>query len=410
MHINSFRGKRMKKIRTRIIRISICVCKGFLNIIYYFMKICPTKNKIVMLSRQTNKPSIDFELIQKEILQRTKNIEVTILCRTLKKDIRERINYCFYILKCMYHIVTAKVCILDSYSIPISILKHKKGLKIIQIWHASGAIKKFGYQSLNKKEGRGTEIARIMNMHKNYSHVMAPSEITAKFYEEAFGINKDKLFINGLPRIDYLLDKKLGKDKIHEFYKEYPKFRNKKTILYVPTFRKDKDCTDIVKGLINTVNLEKYNLIIQLHPLDKSADKSKYTVNKKYNTFDLLKISDYIITDYSAVAFETSILNKPLYFYLYDLNNYKKTRGLNVNLLKEMNHCASANIKEIIKAIEEDEYDYEQLEKFRSKYMINDYNNTKRLVDFIFKYLDKDAGNGESKNSIDEYGKKELNV
>ena len=188
----------MKEIRVHIIRIGICIGKCFLNLIYFFVKMFPTKNKIVMMSRQSNKSNLDFELIKQEILKRNNNIEIKILCRVLKKDIKARINYCFYLFKCMYHISTSKVCILDGYSIPISILKHKKNLKVIQIWHASGAIKKFGYQSLNKKEGRGTKIAKIMNMHKNYNYVIAPSDTTADFYKEAFGIDKDKIIINGL--------------------------------------------------------------------------------------------------------------------------------------------------------------------------------------------------------------------
>lgn len=400
----------MKKLRTQIIRIGISIAKGFLNIIYFFVKMFPTKNKIVMLSRQSNKPSMDFDLIHKEILARTSEVEIKVLCKTLKNNITERINYCFYILKCMYHIATAKICILDSYSIPISILKHKKDLKIIQIWHASGAIKKFGHQSLNKKEGRGIEIAKIMKMHKNYSYVMAPSKMTGNFYSEAFQIDKGNIFINCLPRIDYLINQELGKEKIKNFYKEYPKFKNNETILYVPTFRKDKDCSDIFKNLIASINFKKYNLIIKLHPLDKSDEIDEYTVDKKYNTFDLLKIADFIITDYSAVAFEASVLNKPLYFYVYDINEYKKTRGLNINILKEMSSSASTNIKEIIKSLENNQYDYQELEKFKNKYMNYETNNTKKLVDFIFKYLDKDVENEENKNYINEYSKEKLNI
>lgn len=403
----------MKKIRTQIIRIGIGIGKCLLNIIYFFVKMFPARNKVVMLSRQSNKPSIDFELIEKEILNRTDNVEVKILCKILKKDIKERINYCFYILKCMYHIATAKICILDGYSIPISILNHKKNLEIIQIWHASGAIKKFGYQSLNKKEGRGTEVARIMNMHRNYNHVMAPSNTTAKFYEEAFGISKDKIFINGLPRLDYLLNENLGKEKIESFYKENPKFKDtaKKTILYVPTFRKDADCTESIEKIIKNINFKKYDLIIKLHPLDKSVKNNEYIVDKKYNTFDLLKIADYIITDYSAVAFEASILNKPLYFYTYDINDYKKVRGLNIDLLEEMNNATSTNIKEIVEAIENDKFDYGELEKFRDKYMGNSFsNNTAKLVDFVFKYLDEDVGNEKDKDNANEYSKEKLNI
>ncbi len=401
----------MKKIRTKILRVAICVGKWLLNTIYFFVKICPTKNKVVMLSRQSNKPNVDFLLIQKEILRRTNNVEVKVLCKVLKKNLLDRIDYSFYILKCMYHIATAKVCILDGYSIPISILKHKKNLEVIQIWHASGAIKKFGYQSLDKKEGRGTGIARIMNMHKNYSHVMAPSSITAKFYEEAFGVKSDKIFINGLPRLDYIISEELGKEKLDEFYKQYPNYKDKKTILYVPTFRKNTDNEIGIKKLIKHIDYEKYNLIIKLHPLDKSKDINEYIVDKKYNTFDLLKIADYIITDYSAIAFEAILLNKPLYFYVYDINEYQEARGLNIDLFKEMNNSTSINIKEIIKTIENNKYDYEELEVFKNKYIENlDTNNTKRLVEFVFKYLDKGVENEPYKNNINEHSKEKLNI
>ena len=136
-------------------------------------------------------------------------------------------------------------------------------------------------------------------MHKNYNFVVAPSNATAEFYKEAFGIEENRIFINGLPRLDYLIDENLKENKIERFYEEYPEYKNKKTILYVPTFRKGTDNTEYIKKLINSINISKYNLIIKLHPLDNSKIAEEYKVNKKYSTYDLLKISDYIITDYS---------------------------------------------------------------------------------------------------------------
>jgi ATP-dependent DNA ligase len=56
------------------------------------------------------------------------------------------------VLNEMFHLATSKYCIIDSYVIPVSILKHRNKLVIIQIWHALGAIKKFGYASLGLKE------------------------------------------------------------------------------------------------------------------------------------------------------------------------------------------------------------------------------------------------------------------
>lgn len=396
-----------KNVKIYVIRFCVHIGKILLNVIYFFMKLFPAKNKITMLSRQSDKVNIDFEFIEREIIRKTDKVQIKMLCKVIRKDIKSRIVYCFYILKCMYHIATSKVCILDGYSIPISILKHKKKLTIIQIWHASGAIKKFGYQALNKKEGRGNGVAKLMDMHKNYSYVMAPSKITGEIFSKAFGVSEDKIIINALPRIDYLLESNTKKEK--QFYKEYPKYKNKKIILYVPTFRKDKG--NNAQELINNIKNDEYGLIIKSHPLDKTQINYKYKVDKKYSTYDLLKIADYIITDYSAIAFEACILKKPLYFYVYDINEYKKTRGINVNLFKEMNSCTSTNIKEIMNCIEKGEYDFEELKNFKTKYMGEDYyNNTNKLVDFIFKCLDEENKNEESKNYINEHSKEKLNI
>lgn len=396
-----------KNVKIYIIRFCVRIGKILLNVIYFFMKLFPAKNKITMLSRQSDKVNIDFEFIEREIIRKTDKVQIKMLCKVIRKDIKSRIVYCFYILKCMYHIATSKVCILDGYSIPISILKHKKKLTIIQIWHASGAIKKFGYQALNKKEGRGNGVAKLMDMHKNYSYVMAPSKITGEIFSKAFGVSEDKIIINALPRIDYLLESNTKKEK--QFYKEYPIYKDKKIILYVPTFRKDKG--NNAQELINNIKNNEYGLIIKTHPLDKTQINYKYKVDKKYSTYDLLKIADYIITDYSAIAFEACILKKPLYFYVYDINEYKKTRGINVNLFKEMNSCTSTNIKEIMNCIEKGEYDFEELKNFKTKYMGEDYyNNTNKLVDFIFKCLDEENKNEESKNYINEHSKEKLNI
>ena len=98
----------------------------------------------------------------------------------------------------------------------------------------------------------------------------------------------------------------------------------------------------------------------------------------------MLSIADYIITDYSAISIEASILEKPLYFYLYDLDEYQKTTGLNIDLKKEMPGCCFKNAKDLIKAIEKDNYDIENVKKFKTKYIDNlDGTSTEKLVKYI---------------------------
>lgn len=378
----------MKKLFLSII---LYIERFGMSFVYFFIKFFPIqKNKITMLSRQSNDINIDFKMLLDEFSNQDKNIKVKVLCKEVPKNIIGRIKYCFFLIICLYHISTSKVCIIDGYSIPISCLKHKKDLKIIQIWHSLGAIKQFGKQVIGKKEGSKSEISKIMKIHQNYDYVLCASDATREFYKQGFGVDESKILKLGMPRIDYLLgkDEKINK-KIDNLYKDYPNLKEKKTILYVPTFRQGKSVH--IYDLINSVNTDEYNLIIKLHPLDKTIVDSKYTINNKYSTFDLLKIADYVITDYSALSLETSILdNKQLYFYLYDIEDYKMDRGLNVNLRKEMPNYTFSNVDDIIKNIQEDNYNFEELKKFRDKYVQTvDTNNSKRIVEFTKKLMEE---------------------
>ena len=369
-----------------LIKVLLYVARSCMSIIYFFIKLCTRqKNKITMLSRQSDNINIDFSLLNEEL--NNSNLEIKILCRRIPKGLWGKIKYCFYIIKCMYHIATSKVCVIDGYNIAISALKHKKNLQVIQIWHAAGAIKKFGYQVLDKKEGRNSTVAKIMRMHANYTCVTCTSEATRKIYSEAFNTDIEKVKVLGMPRIDYILGKNGQIDKnIEKLCTEYPRIKEKKIILYVPTFRKN-EAVDIQK-IINAINTKKYNLIIRLHPLDKNEIDKKYIIDK-YNTSDLIKLADYVITDYSAIAFETAALNKPLFFYVYDIEKYENNRGLNIDLMKEMKALAKKNIEDIIDIIEKDNYDYQSLEKFKNKYVQTaDTKNTERIANYIKNVLE----------------------
>ena len=360
-----------------MLTIGITILKFFANLIYCILKIFPTKNKIVMITRQSNTPTLDFRLLKEEIENTDNSIMIETLCNKIESNalyragVLYKIKYILYILKIMYNLATSKVCIVDGYCIPVCILKHKKKLKIIQIWHASGAVKKFGYQILDKEAGSNSRIAELMCMHKNYDYIIAPSEAT-----------EDKIVKLGLPRLEYISESKYSKSE--EILKKYPKLKEKKNILYIPTFRKNNDFNAVEKILEHKIDENKYNLIISLHPLDTTPVPEKYLVDKKYSSYDLIKIADYIITDYSALSIEASVLNKPIFIFLPDIKEYTEETGLNINLKEELSTFTCENFGEIIDKIEKKEYNTKELEKYREKYIeINENKTTENLASFI---------------------------
>ena len=217
----------------------IAIAKFFLNIIYFFMKLFPTKDKIVMISRQSNMPSDDFKLIEKEIKSH-KKYEVVILCKKLvgkaEASTSELLKYSFHMLRQMYHLATSKMAILDSYCISVSILKHKKSLKVMQIWHSVGTMKKFGYDILDQDEGNSSKMAHALKMHKNYDVILCAGEGYKHDLARQFDYDEKYIKIIPLPRLDLLADKDRVETIKNKIYTKYPELKTKKNIVYVPTF------------------------------------------------------------------------------------------------------------------------------------------------------------------------------
>ena len=369
-----------------MIKILILLYKYIASFIYNIFKIKKTKNKLLLLSRQSTEIPLDFSLLKKEFEEN--NIKVKYISTKYNKGIINFIRYSFNFLLSLYHLADSKYCVIDGYLPQISTLKHKEDLKVLQIWHALGAIKKFGFQSLDKKEGRKQELANMLNMHKNYTYISSPSKNTSQIYEKAFATDKKQIKIIGMPRVDYLLKMKENKNEDKEIYKDYPYLKEKKTIVYVPTFRKKSKIK--YEELINIVDKNEFNLIIRLHPLDKNIIPVENSISRKYNTYDLLNIADYIVTDYSAIMLEASILNKPLYLYVYDYNKYKKNRGLNIDLKKELKKAIVYNETELINKIKREEYDYMSLIRFKNKYVETlNFNNTKAIYNLLVKEIEE---------------------
>lgn len=359
-----------------------------MNIIYFFFKLFPCKNKIVMISRQSNKVNLDFKLLGDKLKDKYK---VVYLCKTLdggiKSSVLTKIGYGFHMFRQMWHLATSRVCILDSYCPTVSILKHKKSLTIIQIWHSVGTMKLFGYTALDKNEGSSSDVANVMKMHKNYSYVFCSSEAYKDHLIRGFGVDRSIIKTFTLPRIDLLLDKDYEEEIRNKIFSKYPELKNKQNVLYTPTFRKDdKDFKLYLDKLVENFDFDKYNLIVKLHPLSKeNIESDKYICDKEFSSFDMLFVADKLISDYSCFIYEAGIRNIPIYFYDYDIDKYNNDRGLAIDI-DELPGYRENDAKELVNDLDK-EYDYNYLKNFINKYVSDTENCTDKMVEEISKFM-----------------------
>ena len=316
-------------------RIAVILLRWVMNFIYFFLKLCPTdKNKVLFLSRQSNTVTEDIDFLSRRLLELKPETNIVIITKRMDKGFSSMLGYAGATLKSMYHLATASVCVLDSYWPAVSVLHHKKQLAVIQMWHAMGKIKKSGYQSLGKKFGRSDMIAREMRMHRNYDVVIAGGRAFNPFYCASFDIDPDILYNVGLPRMDKLRE---GQEEARrQFYETYPQLKGKKIILYAPTFRKGQALDP--KELVRAFRFDgSCVLIIKRHPnqLLVVDNLAPALTCPGMPTSTVLSVCDCVITDYSAITIEAALLGKPVYFYLFDYEDYLDHNGLNVKLFDE---------------------------------------------------------------------------
>lgn len=359
-----------------------------LNIFYAILKLMPVQNKIVYISREMNTTPLDFSLIVDKIKEKDPSIKQVILARRIEKNLMGYIKYVFHIFRQMYHIATAKVVVLDTYCIPISILKQRNDLVVIQLWHALGAFKKFGYSIIDQEEGTSSQIADIMKMHYNYSYVFTSSAFCVPFFSEAFNVSKDKIKVFPIPKLDFLLDESKYMQTSQKIKQTYPMLMDskKKNIVYAPTFRKDeKKLFLAVQNLVEVIDYEKYNLIIKLHPLTQIIiENNKVIQDFEYSTIEMFSVADYVITDYSASLFEATIINLPIVFYAFDLKEYTRNRSFYIDYLKDMPGPIQYTADDVYRTIKEDKFDFCEIEQFSRKMVASPKETyTEDIVDFI---------------------------
>lgn len=346
------------------------------------------KVKVTIISRESNNKTIDVRMLEEELARR--GIKVKTLCKLLTKDKSlKSLGYIGHIIRQEAAILSSDVVVLDTYCIPASIIPHGKSTRIIQMWHALAAIKKFGWQTVGMKDGSSRRTAELMRMHEGYDYVIAASDITAEHFCEGFRVGRDKIVKAGLPRIDYIKSVASGSrrdDVRRKLFNRYPQLAgsDKQTVLYVPTFRRNADIRPATEALIEAIDKDKYNVIVKLHPLyrgsfgtgtdetheeNSAAAKGSVIFDDDFGSFDWLAAADFVISDYSSLVVEATVADKPLLLYVHDIDEYKKSTGLNIDF--ETEPIAPYVFKDpvMLAAALDESYDMARMREFRGRYI-----------------------------------------
>ncbi len=348
------------------------------------------KNRIVFISNRRDGISGNYEYIYDKLIG---NRELDI--RTVF-DTAEGYFTCF---KYGYYMATAKVLLVDDYIELIYKIPRREDNYLIQVWHACGAFKTFGFSRLGRPGGQKQK----NNAHRNYDFCTVSSSEICKYYAEGFGLSLEKVVPTGVPRTDIFFSEEYKEKARNEIYSKYPHLKGKNVILFAPTFRGNgKKSGYYPENRFDFIKLYEhfkgeYVIIIKHHPFvnnrveipaeyeGKIIDMSD---NEELN--ELLFITDVLITDYSSVVFEASLLDIPMLFYSFDLQNYIATRGFYYEYDSFVPGKIVYNMDSLIEAIDKKDFESEKIDAFKHKFFDElDGKAGQRVANLIVSLLDK---------------------
>ncbi|KAF6602902.1 MULTISPECIES: CDP-glycerol glycerophosphotransferase family protein [unclassified Bacillus (in: firmicutes)] len=287
-----------------------------------------------------------------------------------------------HLLKAVLILFKSKAVITDNYFLMTSVLNRRPQTTCIQVWHANGSLKKFGLEDVTNQNRPASDISRFKKVYRSFDFVTVGSDAMADVFKKSFGIRDGQLLKTGVPLTDVYYE-----EHKTELNHKWPK----KIILYAPTFR-DYDMQSFrlpftEEQLTNALNGE-YMLLVKLHPavlhhISASFESELIKNVSDMRLHDLLKAADILITDYSSVPFEFALLNKPIFFFTYDLEEYDRKRGLIDNYTSVIPGKACHDSEALLEEMTKKPFRAEEIKRFSDKWnMYSDGNSSEALLKF----------------------------
>ncbi len=298
-----------------------------------------------------------------------------------------------------YHHLMAKAKIWVFNTRQLDYIIKRKEQEYIQTWHGT-PLKLLGLDMeevfMAGNAGIESYKANFWNHSRRWDHLIAPNPYCEEIFERCFDFHKD-MICTGYPRNDTLVNNN-NEEYINRLKDKYKIPKDKKVILYAPTWR-DTESISRGKYVFNPhINFDKlyralkdeYVLIVKYHYLiAQGLDFRRFggfIRSIDTDISDLYLISDIHMTDYSSTMFDYAVLNRPIIFYTYDLEEYCSNRGLYFDFKAEAPGPLIENTEDLIAFLQNPDYTpyKEKMQAFREKFNCwEDGKGSKRIVELI---------------------------
>lgn len=240
-----------------------------------------------------------------------------------------------------FNAITSAKYLIINVTLPFYFTKKPEQI-FVNTWHGI-PLKTLGYDTPDGKYS----VRNTMHNFLQTDYLISPCRFTTKIFLDSYklrGIYGGQITECGHPRND-LLTSTHRDDIIGKLARRGTVIdETKKVILYAPTWKGaggdvEHAQNDIARYdefcdyLMHHIDTETYQILIKPHPavyklLSKEERGSGKYISQCIDTDELLSVTDILVSDYSSLFFDFLLTDRPILFYIPDIDSYREQRGM----------------------------------------------------------------------------------
>lgn len=393
------------------------VCRAINHLLYYVFRAVPVNKKLIVLESEGDLTDNAFALYdymgKNGYLDRYKLVwlvdDVDSARQKVMKNTECVIKFPNTIeLKRSYYMATCRWYLYDHNNV-LNRLRKRREQTLVYLSHG------WGY-----KASKGADVKRDKS---RADYITATGDLSAKGLADYWCEDINKVKITGYPRIDYFFE---NNRDVEQLIQDRWKFKDyKKVVFWMPTFRKSYNIGISEDYITNQTGLPIFEtaeslkrfseylakrdilLVFKLHHLQAELsifrqkfknivivrDSELYKMG--IQLYQMVKLADAVISDYSSIAIDFMVLDRPLVYTLDDYEEYNRSRGLfppnAIDFMPGYHVYSVADLEESLDEIcvhETDKYRSERqaAKKHYHKYLDGD--SSKRILELLGIFLD----------------------
>jgi teichoic acid ribitol-phosphate primase len=312
-------------------------------------------------------------------------LDVALVLEPYSYGLMGKLRYALRLVRGMYLLRTSRLVVIDNAFLPVHVAPHRAATQVVQVWHAEGALKRFGLDAVHPPD----EPERTF-LHRHYDWVVTSGEASREAWSRALRTPLEHVLALGSPRTDFFFDEAARAEARAGILAAYPNLAGRRVILYAPTFRGRGRGKRPGAGLdgarVRAALPASDALVLKTHPnLDRrlvSVEGFDAVVDHRLDLNDLLTAADVLVTDYSSSIFDAALLRLRLLLLVDDLEAYERDPGLYLDYRTEMIGTQVTDTGQAIDALLADRFDLAPYDAFIARHLgQSDGHASARFVD-----------------------------